>query len=40
LIVIQVAKIMGDDELANKKAKDAIRINPSWEPKIKEIIGN
>ena len=40
LIVIQVAKIMGDDELANKKAEEAIMINPSWEPKIKEIIGN
>jgi tetratricopeptide (TPR) repeat protein len=40
LIVIQVAKIMGNDELANKKAEEAIRINPSLEPKIKEIIGN
>ncbi len=40
LIVIQVAKIMGNDELANKKAEEAIRINPSWEPQIKEIIGN
>jgi len=40
LIVIQVAKIMGDDELVNKKVKEAIRINPSLEPKIKEIIGN
>ena len=39
LIVIQIAKIMGDDELVKKKAEEAIKVDPSWEPRIKEILG-
>jgi tetratricopeptide (TPR) repeat protein len=38
LIVIQVAKIIGDNELVEKKIKEAIEIDPSWESEIKKIL--
>jgi len=38
LIVIRIAQIMGDNELAERKIKEAIEINPEWEPELKKII--
>jgi len=38
LIVVQVAKIIGNSELAEKKVKEAIKINPAWEPEFKKIL--
>ncbi len=39
MIVIQIAKIIGNEALLEDKVKEAIEINPSWEPEIKEILG-
>ncbi|MFH1401762.1 MAG: O-antigen ligase family protein [Parcubacteria group bacterium] len=39
LIVIQIAKIAGNQTLAEEKAKNALEINPAWEPDIKSILG-
>lgn len=38
LIAIQIAKIMGNDELVRQKINEAISINPEWEPRLKEIL--
>ena len=38
LIVIQIAKIMGDKDLVQRKAQEAIEINPDWEADIKKIL--
>jgi len=37
LIVIEIAKITGDFELAEKKIKEAIEINPAWEKELRGI---
>ena len=37
-IVIQIAKIMGDYKLAQKKIEEAIKINPEWEGELKNIL--
>ncbi len=38
LIVIQVAKIMGDEDLARQKIEEAIKINPAWEQELTKLI--
>ncbi|GAH76972.1 unnamed protein product, partial [marine sediment metagenome] len=38
LIVVRVAKLIGKYDLVKQKAEEAIAINPSWEPEIKEIL--
>ncbi|MDD5145575.1 MAG: O-antigen ligase family protein [Candidatus Pacebacteria bacterium] len=40
LILVQVAKIAGDTDLANKKIEEAIKIDPSWEAELKAILAN
>ena len=37
-IAIQIAKIMGDYDLAKEKAEQAIEINPEWEPELRQIL--
>ena len=37
-IVIQIAKIIGDYELAKEKTEQAIKINPEWEAELKSIL--
>ena len=37
-IVIQIAKFMGDEDLVQRKAQEAIEINPDWEADIKKIL--
>jgi len=39
LILVQVAMIIGDTELAKKKAQEAIEIIPSLGPELKQILG-
>jgi tetratricopeptide (TPR) repeat protein len=38
LMLVQIAKISGNKELAEKKAEEAIKINPAWEPEFKKIL--
>ncbi len=38
LIIIQVAKFMGDEELVQQKVDEALKINPSWETSINDIL--
>lgn len=38
LIVVRVAKLIGKYDLVKQKTEEAIAINPSWEPEIKEIL--
>jgi len=37
-LAIQIAKIMGDYDLAKRKAEEAIEINPDWEPELRQIL--
>jgi O-antigen ligase len=39
-VLIQVAKIMGNQTLANQAAAEALKINPDWESRIKAILGS
>ncbi len=39
LIVVQIAEIKGDKKLAERKAEEAIKINPSWAPQFKKMLG-
>lgn len=38
LVAVQVAKIAGNDELAQKRAEEAIKVDPALEPRIKQIL--
>ena len=38
LIMIEIARLVGREELAQQKAKEALEINPSWESAIKELL--
>lgn len=38
IIVIKIANWMGETELAEKKFKEALSINPAWEKDLKEIL--
>ncbi len=39
LIVVQIAKLMGDNNLAKEKIKEAVKINPDWEAQLKKVSG-
>ena len=39
LVVIQIAKFMGNEELVKKKTEEAIAVDPEWAPKIQSILG-
>ncbi len=39
IIIINIAKAIGDYDLAKKKIEEALKIDPSWEPELKNILG-
>ncbi len=38
LLIIQLARLIGDDQLAEKKFEEAVKINPDWQKEFKEIL--
>lgn len=38
LILIQTAKIIGGNELSQQKVKEALKINPKWEPQLTKFL--
>lgn len=37
-VIIQIAKITGDEELVKEKIEEALKINPAWEPELKKLM--